>query len=147
MSNVVVKEASIEDAFSVHLKVSEFSEAHDEIDLFKDRIAGTKYLILVAYMDGIPAGYMISYDRYNDGSFYCWMAGVDDNYRRCGLLRNMMDYQISWARNNGYNKIKIKTQNDRREMLSFLVKNGWNFISVKEKENILDYKISLELDI
>ncbi len=47
-----------------------------------------------------------------------------------------MEYQINWAKSKGYNTLKIKTRNNRREMLSFLVKNGFYFISIEPKENI-----------
>ncbi len=55
-----------------------------------------------------------------------------------------MQYQIDWAKRQGYSKLKIKTRNARREMLSFLVKNGFNFTEVEKKENIIENRINLE---
>lgn len=147
MEDVIVKETLLDDAFKVHIEIDEFKEANDSIELFEDRLNGKKALILVGYYKGLPAGYMMCYDRYNDGSFYCWMAGVKTEFRRHGILKKMMDYLFSWAKEHDYDKIKIKTQNDRREMLSFLVKNGWNFTFVKEKDNVMNNKISLEINL
>jgi len=147
MEEIVVKEVKLEDAFKVHSDIEEFKEANDTIDLFEDRIKGKDNVILVAYYNDNPAGYMISYDRYGDGSIYCWMAATKSEYRRHGILKNLMNYQMKLAKESGYNKVKIKTQNDRREMLSYLVKNGWNFTDVKEKDDIMRNKISLEINI
>lgn len=72
------------------------------------------------------------------------MAGVNNNYRRLGALKALMNYQIKWARDKGYKKLKIKTRNNRREMLSFLVKADFYFTSVEPKERIQDYRINLE---
>ncbi len=47
------------------------------------------------------------------------MAGVDYKYRRKGALTKLMQYQIDWAKRQGYSKLKDKTRNARREMLSF----------------------------
>ena len=50
---------------------------------------------------------------------------------------------MDWAKKEGYQNVTIKTRNDKRNMLSYLVKNGWNFTKVKEKDNILNNEIYL----
>lgn len=73
---------------------------------FLDRYKDKKRLILVAYADGQPAGYLVAYDKDDDGSFYCWMAGVDPLFRRCGILSELMKYLGDWAKGHGYGKIR-----------------------------------------
>lgn len=75
------------------------------------------------------------------------MTGVDINYRRLGILTELMNYQINWAKDKGYHILKIKTRNNRREMLSFLVSNGFYFTDIEHKENIKDNRINLQKDI
>jgi hypothetical protein len=41
------------------------------------------------------------------------------------------------AKQKGYTKLKIKTRNNRREMLGYVVQNGWNFIDVEKHPGIL----------
>ena len=142
---IEVREVSIEEVLKVHKNVIEFDEMPPKKEVFEDRYKGKQNLIIVAYYNDFPIGYIIGYDRFEDNeSFYCWMAGVDVNYRKLGALKALMDYQIKWAKEKGYKKLKIKTRNNRREMLSFLVKNDFNFISVEEKENIRENRINLE---
>ena len=126
--------------------VIEFS---DDVNLnkeyFENRYQNKEHVKIVAYLNDIPIGYIVGYDKFNDGeSFYVWMAGVDYKYRRKGALTKLMQYQIDWAKRQGYSKLKIKTRNARREMLSFLVKNGFNFTEVEKKENIIENRINLE---
>ena len=143
-NDIIVKEVSIEEAVKVNRNVIEFDGKDTTKEDFEKRYVGKDNLIIVAYYKNIPIGYIIGYDRDNDGSFYCWMAGVDNNYRRLGALTTLMNYQMNWAKNKGYNKLKIRTRNNRREMLSFLVKNGFNFVSVEQRDNITENRINLE---
>ena len=146
-NDIIVKEVSIEEAVKVNRNVIEFDGKDTTKEDFEKRYVGKDNLIIVAYYKNIPIGYIIGYDRDNDGSFYCWMAGVDNNYRRLGALTTLMNYQMDWAKKKGYNKLKIRTRNNRREMLSFLVKNGFNFVSVENKEDITENRINLEHDL
>lgn len=146
-NDIIVKEVSIEEAVKVNRNVIEFDGKDTKAEDFERRYQDKDKLIIVAYYENIPIGYIIGYDRDNDGSFYCWMAGVDNNYRRLGALTTLMNYQMNWAKNKGYNKLKIRTRNNRREMLSFLVKNGFNFVSVENREDITENRINLEHDL
>lgn len=146
-NDIIVKEVSIEEAVKVNRNVIEFDGKDTTKEDFEKRYVGKDNLIIVAYYKNIPIGYIIGYDRDNDGSFYCWMAGVDNNYRRLGALTSLMNYQMDWAKKKGYNKLKIRTRNNRREMLSFLVKNGFNFVSVENREDITENRINLEHDL
>lgn len=142
---IEIKEVDINEAIEVHKSVLEFNETEPNPEYFENRYKNKDKLIIVAYYNNIPIGYVIGYDKYEDEeSFYCWMAGVNNNYRRLGALKALMNYQIKWARNKGYKKLKIKTRNNRREMLSFLVKADFYFTSVEPKERIQDYRINLE---
>lgn len=143
-----VREVEIEEAIEVHKNVLEFDDLNPKKDFFENRYKDKQKLIIVAYYNNIPIGYIVGYNKYEDDeSFYCWMAGVDINYRRLGALTALMKYQIEWAKSKGYKKLKIKTRNNRREMLSFLVKNNFYFTSVEPQENIEDYRINLEKNI
>ena len=146
-NNIVVREVPIDEAVKVNRNVIEFDGKDTKAEDFERRYQDKDKLIIVAYYENVPIGYIIGYDRDNDGSFYCWMAGVDNNYRRLGALTSLMNYQMNWAKKKGYNKLKIRTRNNRREMLSFLVKNGFNFVSVENREDITENRINLEHDL
>lgn len=145
---IEIKEVNIEEVLKVHKNVLEFDDLNPKKEYFEDRYKDKEKIIIVAYYNYIPVGYIIGYDKFQDNeSFYCWMAGVDVNYRRLGILTQLMNYQINWAMENGYHILKIKTRNNRREMLSFLIKNGFYFTDVEKRDNIKDNRINLQKDI
>lgn len=148
-NNIIIKETNLEEALKVHKNVLEFDELNPSKEVFENRYQNSEKLIIVAYYQEKPIGYIIGYDKFKDNkeNFYCWMAGVDFRYRRMGALSKLMKYQEVWAQEKGYQNLRIKTRNNRREMLSFLVKNDFNFTSVEEKENIRENRINLEKDI
>ena len=91
----------------------------------------------------------INPDKFQDNKniFYCWMAGVIPQYRKSGVLTAMMEYLKNWSKEQGYKNLRIKTRNTRREMLSFLVKNNFNFYEIEAQENIRDNRICLEIHL
>jgi len=145
---IEIKEVNIEEVLKVHRNVLEFDVLNPKKEYFEDRYKDSEKLIIVAYYNNIPVGYIVGYDKFQDNkSFYCWMAGVDINYRKLGILTQLMHYQISWAREKGYTILKIKTRNNRREMLSFLIKNDFYITDIEKEENINDNRIMLQKDI
>lgn len=107
--NITIREDSIEVAIKVNATIPEFDASYDKT-YFEDRYKDKESLILVAYAGNDPAGYMVSYDKNHDGSFYCWMTGVNPHFRRMGILNKMMQYLNDWAKSHGYNKITIKNK-------------------------------------
>lgn len=140
---IEIKEVPVEEVVKVNATIAEFGEPYDQ-DYFTNKIKEKHHLIIVAYFENQPVGYLIGYDRYQDSSFYCWMAGVNPKLRRKGILKEMMNHMNDWARNKNYSKIKIKTRNNRREMLSYLVKYGFQLIEVFPKDNIEENRILFE---
>lgn len=67
--------------------------------------------------------------------------------RKSGVLTAMMEYLKNWSKEQGYKNLRIKTRNTRREMLSFLVKNNFNFYEIEAQENIRDNRICLEIHL
>lgn len=142
MDKIEVKESSLEEATAVNSEIPEFENLGKEH--FEERIAGKENIVFAAEIAGKKAGYLIAYDKFCDKSIYCWMAAVAPEFRRKGALKAMMKELEKWAGEKGYKKIKIKTRNSRREMLSYLVKEGFYFIGVEERETVEENRILAE---
>ena len=146
-----IKQGNIKQAVAVHSEIPEFEGGKPaEEQYFQERYENKENVIFIAFENEKSIGYMISYDRYNDNSIYCWMAGVVPKHREQKVLSKMMLELENWAKEKNYRKIKIKTSNKRKAMLTYLVKN--NFLISKvynettEKE-IKDNRINLEKEI
>lgn len=140
---IIIKEVPIEEVVKVNATIVEFGAPYPK-EYFEAKYKDEDKLLIVAYVNGESAGYIVGYDRFNDGSFYCWMAGVNPNFRKKGVLKALMDYEDKWAKEKGYNRIKIKTRNNRREMLSYLVNYRFLFVEVINNPNIKENRILLE---
>jgi len=142
----IVKEDSIEAALLVNATITEFDKPNTK-EFFEERYGDRDKLILVAYVDDQPAGYLVSYDKDQDGSFYCWMTGVDPRFRRIGILKKMIQSVFDWAKERGYHCIRIKTRNSRREMLAYLIGAGFNAIEVQTMPTTEDNRVLFEKEI
>jgi ribosomal protein S18 acetylase RimI-like enzyme len=144
---IIIREVTIEKAIAVHRTIVEFDDPNAPEEYFKSGYGDDEKLILVAYLKNQAVGYIIAHDKYKDGSIYCWMAGVDPRFRKRGILKALMSYLSDWASDHGYQKIKIKTRNNKRAMLSYLIKYGFNFTEVQSQPNILDNRIEAEINL
>lgn len=141
-----VIEGNIKQALEVHSLISEFNKPSDE-QFFEERYQNKKHVIFIAFYMDVPIGYMISYDRYNDGSIYCWMAGVKSEFRKQKALTLMMSSLENWSKENSFKTIKIKTSNKRKAMLSYLVKNDFLVAKVYNETDdklMINNRIDLE---
>ncbi|OIO24603.1 hypothetical protein AUJ14_05720 [Candidatus Micrarchaeota archaeon CG1_02_55_22] len=140
-----VRECSEQDALSLWAAIPEFAESADSAkQKCAERLPGRKPVFLAAFDGNAPAGFAIAYERDNDNSLYVWMTGVLPGYRRKGALTALMNHVEEYARKQGHAKLKIRTRNERREMLSFLVAEGYDVLSVEARANTKDSRINLE---
>ncbi len=143
LKNFIVKEVSLEEALKVFPKIEEWTRPEaGTVEHCKNRIGNSKYLILGAYVNEEIIGYLIAYEK-ND-SFYCWVVAVDKRYRKMGILTEMMTIFENYAKKIGYDRVTLKTLNNKREMLSYLIKNNWNILDIIKKEDIFLNEILVE---
>jgi len=146
MDTITLKENRLADAIKIHKTTKEFKLPFNE-KVFHERIGSDKSLVLTAYLNNHPTGFMVAHDYLKDGSIYCWLAAVDPKYRQQGILKALMDYFESWCRKNGYHAITIKTRNCRRSMLAYLVKYDYNFTGIKKAARLSEHEIFLKKDL
>lgn len=61
---IEIKEVDIEEAMNVHNKILEFNELEPKKEYFENRYKNRNKLIIVAYYNDVPAGYIIGYDKF-----------------------------------------------------------------------------------
>lgn len=138
---LIIENADWDEVIAVNLQIEEFKDKYPK-EIFIQRCNDKDFIALKASVDDKVVGYSVSYEASND-DFYIWMAAVLPNYRNQGILTSLISQIFDYAKNNNYKKVTIKTRNDKREMLSFLVKNGFMFNDVEKREQILDNRILL----
>lgn len=137
---------TIEDILDLISRVPEFESKHRKED-FITRFADRKHQLLVAYLNGEKAGFKVGYDRYQDGSFYSWLGAVLPEFRRKHIARKLAYEQEVWAKEEGFNRVIIKTKNKFSAMLIFLLKSGFKITKLELANNTDDNTIKLEKDI
>ena len=91
-----------DDSFEECIKLSQIIsgvESPYKINKYEKRCDGINHLYL---MGDIPVGFKIGYDHYKNG--------VIPNFRRNGVAHQLSNFQESWAENNEYSYIRMKTR-------------------------------------
>ena len=135
---IIIKQASIEEAVEVDRKIPEFNKNYFLEKKFKKKLEGKDALILVAYSKNEPVGYIVLYDK-GEKNLYAWMGGVLPNYRKKGAWKGLMKEAEKIALEKGYKRISAKSKNKFKPMLIYLLKNGYSIVdfskATKDKEN------------
>jgi GNAT superfamily N-acetyltransferase len=87
-------------------------------------------LILVAQLDRRPVGFHTGMELKPDTHFG-WLCGVLPEFRRLGIGSQMMEAHEAWARQEGYEMIRIECYNRHRPMLHAAITHGYNIVGIR----------------
>ncbi|MFB6214163.1 MAG: GNAT family N-acetyltransferase [Candidatus Nanohaloarchaea archaeon] len=130
-----IEETSFEEVNAIHRQIPEFGEEHLE-ERYHDRCPDSDPSRLVARENSEKYGYVVAYDKFGDGSYYVWMAGVKPDYRREGVMSALVERVLEIADSKKYEAVKIKTRNERKAMRHLLINRGFEVCGYNEKENL-----------
>lgn len=140
IEEIKVEKADFETVNKAHKQIPEFGENHLE-DRYERKCSGKDPVNLVAKIGNELVGYAVCYDKFSDGSYYIWMAGVRPENRREGAMTQIVEKATEIAKKKEYNSIKIKTRNERKEMRHFLTDKGFEVCGYNEKETVDESEI------
>ena len=101
-----------------------------DIPFFKKRIEEhVKLFSVLAYDDNILVGFKIGYS-YSENTFYSWIGGVKEEFRRKGIGCQLAFLQEQWVRHNGFTILRTKSMNRFKAMMISNLKNGFDIIKV-----------------
>lgn len=129
--------------FSLHQQIPEFEIDSTTRDRLIQRLHEAKHPVtLLAKINEQPVGYVIGYERYS--SYYIWLAGVLPDYRRRGVLAQLIVRMELWAREHNYSSLTIKTRNAFKSMLLFLIAKDFQLIDIDKRESIDHHRLILQ---
>lgn len=132
-----------DDAFFIHRQIPEFQTDLTTRQELIERINNAKHpLIVVAYVDNQPVGYLMGYERYS--SFYIWLTGVLPSHRRHGIHSKLVNRAEQLAKDANYTSLSVKTRNCFKSMLLFLISNDFKLIDMEKKHSADSHRLILE---
>ena len=101
-----------------------FHPARDEA-FFKRRFLGRyNNLIMVASVDGQPAGFALGFEL-KPTVFFGWLYGVLSVYRRAGIASQLIEAMHSWSKEHGYESMRHECQNRHKAMIHMAHSVAW----------------------
>jgi GNAT superfamily N-acetyltransferase len=136
-----IQENNLTAVLEVLTSIPEFDNLPD-LDSIQSRIAGNRNLVLTAHDGKNPIAFKIGYER--DGRFYSWLGAVLPGYRNKGVAGLLADRQESWAKEQGYTSVWMKTRNRFPFMLMMAVRRGFRITAIDPRDKIGEHRIVLE---
>ncbi|RYG61038.1 MAG: N-acetyltransferase [Alphaproteobacteria bacterium] len=136
-----IRNASLSEIVKAHALVPEFYEG-GHVD-FEGRLSGTASFSVIALAGDDIAGYAVSYMK-DTTTAYIWMVGTLPDYRRQGVYQQLFTRIHEWAVGQGATRLQLKTRNNKRHMLSWLVKHDFLFTEIESQDDISQNRILTE---
>jgi ribosomal protein S18 acetylase RimI-like enzyme len=83
-------------------------------------------LVLTAWLDGRPAGYLVAKDDATMDELYVDYLGVDPSARGRGLGRALLRHAMRWGAHRGRACAALTVRQDRKEALSLYLQCGFH---------------------
>ena len=143
-ADLEIIEGTIQHAIQISKQIPELEDPYKQIE-YEKRFKDKKYLILIAYWKGKPAGFKVGYQI--EDHFYSWMGGVIPEFRSNKIASKMASFQQNWIKDKNINKVKMKTRNKHKAMIQFAISDGFYITGFEEHKNKNESRIFLDKEL
>ncbi|BDY06917.1 GNAT family N-acetyltransferase [Ferrimonas sp. YFM] len=137
------REGTIDEVMALVEQVPELDTPYPREE-YEQRLGTVTHLIQIAEVEGKAAGFKVGY-ALDEQQFYSWLGAVLPQFRGQGVAKTLLRAQESWAKEQGFKQINVKSRNRYPEMLRMLLGKGYHLVDMqKASDTPLDYRILLE---
>lgn len=105
-----------------------------------------KKLLLIASLDDTIVGFKLGYEE-DLRTFYSWLGGVHPDFRRLGIAGELMKRQHHWCLQNGYQRIRTKSQIQFKGMIHLNLIHGFDIIGTETSSSPDSLKVLFQKDL
>ncbi len=134
----MIEEVDIERIYALYQAMPEFSRL-EPLESLRERL-GEHYLALIYCDAGEDLGFKLGYAQ-SPETFYSWLGGVNPAARGRGIAQALLEAQEVWARERGFQTLRVKSMNRFPAMLRLLIRNGYLMDGLTPAEDPLWTKI------
>ena len=118
-----------------------------EVESFRRRLLG-RYnpMLLVANVDGRAVGFATGFEL-KPSVFFAWLSGVLPDFRRVGIASQLTEASFEWARERGYQYVRMECFNKHRPILHMAIKLGFNIVGMRWDQDSSDNLIIFEASL
>ena len=128
---IEIRQGTIDDVLEVDAQIPEF-DGRNTKEKLEQRLSDIPHLILIATHNGQSVAYKMGYELSNL-EFYSWLGGVVPTARKKGIATQLRLAQESWAHEEGYKAISVKSMNRYPAMLQLLISSGYHISGYDEE--------------
>src|SRR5690242_666798 len=97
-----------------------------DAEFFRRRFLGRyNALILIASVDNRPVGFFVGFEL-KPTVFFAWLYGVLPDFRRLGVATQLANAAEAWAKDHGYESVRLECHNANRPVLHAAITHGYD---------------------
>ena len=101
------------------------------LEAIQRRLIGRQHVLQLLAKDGDkPVGFFLGLEHKPD-TFFAWFYGVLPDARRTGLGSLLMEAADAWAKEKGYQTMRIECYNTQRPMLHLAIELGYDIVGIR----------------
>ena len=100
-------------------------------EFFKRRFLGRHNpLMLIASLGDRPVGFFVGFEL-KPNVFYAWLYGVVSDFRRQGVATQLLEAAHAWAKDHGYEYVRLECHNQHRATLHMVISHGYDIVGLR----------------
>lgn len=92
------------------------------------------FSVFVARSDGLLVGFKMGY-AHTKTRYYSWLGGVDPDFRRQGVARQLMKNQHDWLIENRYLSVETGARQSNTAMTKLNLSGGFKAVGIRYKQD------------
>jgi GNAT superfamily N-acetyltransferase len=110
---------------------NEIARPPRDLACFQRRVAGRQsVLILIANVERRPVAFSIGIELKPD-TFFSWLTGVVPECRRQGIATQLHEAEAAWAKDHGYQYLRMECSNTHRPLMMMGLKMGFDVVGLR----------------
>ncbi len=118
-----------------------------DIAFFDRRFKGRGNLLnLIAEVDQRPVGFLSGFEL-KPNTWFNWLVGVLPDFRRAGIASQLCEAEQAWARDQGYQYVRMECHNQHRPVLQMLIRQNFDIVGLRFDADRQNNLVVFEKDI
>jgi GNAT superfamily N-acetyltransferase len=118
-----------------------------DVEAFRRRFLGRyNALQMLATIKDRPVGFFLGFEL-KPNTFFAWFFGVLPEFRQHGVATQLVEAAHDWARQRGYETMRVECHNQNRPMLHLAIGLEYDIVGLRWDKDRGDNLVILEKDL
>jgi GNAT superfamily N-acetyltransferase len=131
MSDIAIQVAKPEELPKIVEMFNQIFRPTRTLESFERRFLGRQNILrLLAVRNNEPVGFFLGFEL-KPKTYFAWFYGVLPGARRMGIGAQLIEVAQKWAKEQGYEAIRLECFNQQRPMLHLAIELNYDIVGIR----------------